>query len=38
MVEAEAQKNQETDSKPVFGATGRKIVYDKDGKPYVFSG
>lgn len=22
-------------SKPVFGASGRKIVYDKDGKPYV---
>ena len=21
--------------KPVFGASGRKIVYDKDGKPYV---
>ncbi|KNE00398.1 hypothetical protein QG37_02424 [Candidozyma auris] len=21
--------------KPVFGASGRKIIYDKDGKPYV---
>lgn len=21
--------------RPVIGASGRKIVYDKDGKPYV---
>jgi hypothetical protein len=22
-----------TNDKPVFGASGRRIVYDKDGKP-----
>lgn len=26
---------EETITKPVFGTTGRKIIYDKDGKPYV---
>lgn len=25
----------ETHAKPEIGLTGRKIVYDKDGKPYV---
>lgn len=24
-----------TGQSPVFGASGRKIIYDKDGKPYV---
>lgn len=23
------------EEKPVFGSSGRKIIYDKDGKPYV---
>lgn len=31
------QEKQEAQEKPVFGASGRKIVYDKDGKPYVTS-
>lgn len=26
----------EESSKPEFGSSGKKIVYDKDGKPYVF--
>lgn len=30
---SEPQKKEH--AKPVFGSSGRKIVYDKDGKPYV---
>lgn len=26
---------QEDQGKPEVGASGRKIIYDKDGKPYV---
>lgn len=35
MVEGEkvSEKDGGSNSKPVFGATGRKIIYDKDGKP-----
>lgn len=34
MVEADKETNQEiSNPKPVFGTTGRKIIYDKDGKP-----
>lgn len=28
----------EEQTKPVFGASGRKIIYDENGKPYVLEG
>ncbi|CUM51655.1 unnamed protein product [Debaryomyces fabryi] len=33
MTEEDKASNQGNNTKPVFGATGRKIIYDKDGKP-----
>lgn len=31
----DGERSNNDGEKPVFGASGRKIVYDKDGKPYV---
>lgn len=36
MSSTETVEKIETASKPEVGVTGRRIVYDKDGKPYVF--
>ncbi|CAG84863.1 DEHA2A12826p [Debaryomyces hansenii CBS767] len=33
MAEEDKESNQGNNAKPIFGATGRKIIYDKDGKP-----
>lgn len=31
----DGERNNNDEQKPVFGSSGRRIVYDKDGKPYV---
>lgn len=35
MTKEETKDETRSLEKPEFGATGRKIIYDKDGKPYV---